>query len=295
MDFNQLIYSRLAANATLVAILAKFDNQPAIFNTEFPIDQQPGWGGKVEYPRIDFKVDMMADPQRASSGLLRCLIYTEKNPLIAEQIEAQVRGSLGDVLMKPSDKAPLCVAWSRTDAYQYEGSAVLVKEVDFDILEYPDQVTTDPDPILAISNYIKSLFGDSSIVLGIDSVGDFTNTAETPVWYCRLGTIQQAPDQHGMLGGSFTWFVCSISIHLICPDASMRLKMVAGLNQELSCEGEVIMDDDSPMDIQRAVMSNQADYLRSGQITLNCQFGCIKKIYKIHRLNHVEIEGDFHS
>lgn len=295
MDFNQLIYSRLAANAALVASLARFDNQPAIFCQEFPADQQPGWSGKVEYPRIDYQVDMMADPQRASSGLLRCLIYTEKNPLIAEQIEAQVRRSLGDVLMKPSDKAPLCVAWNRTDAYQYEGSAVLVKEVDFDVLEYPNQETTDPDPILSMSSYIKSLFGDSSIVLGVDKVGDFTNTAEKPVWYCRLTSIQLAADQHGMLGGSFTWFVCSISIHLICPDASMRLKMVAGLNQELACEGEVIMDDGSPMDIQRTVMSNQADYLRSGQITLNCQFGCIKKSFKVHRLNHADIDANYHS
>ncbi len=295
MDFNQLIYSRLAANASLVAKLATFDKQPAIFCQEFPADQQPGWSGKVEYPRIDYQVDMMADPQRASSGLLRCLIYTEKNPLIAEQIEAQVRRSLGDVLMKPSDKAPLCVAWSRTDAYQYEGSAVLVKEVDFDVLEYPDQETTDPDPILSMSSYIKSLFGDSSIVLGVDKVGDFTNTAEKPVWYCRLTSIQLAADQHGMLGGSFTWFVCQISIHLICPDASRRLKMVAGLNQELSCVDEIIMDDDSPMEIQRSVMSNQADYLRSGQITLTCQYACIKKVFKVHRLNHAVIDANYHS
>ena len=55
MDFNQLIYSRLAANASLVAKLATFDKQPAIFCQEFPADQQPGWSGKVEYPRIDYE------------------------------------------------------------------------------------------------------------------------------------------------------------------------------------------------------------------------------------------------
>ena len=71
--------------------------------------------------------------------------------------------------------------------------------------------------------------------------------------------------------------------------------MVAGLSQELSCVDEIIMDDDSPMDIQRAVMSNQADYLRSGQITLTCHYGCIRKAFKVHRLNYAEIDASFHS
>ncbi len=272
MDFNQLIYSRLAGTASLVANLAKYNDQPAIFCQEFPPDQQPGWSGKVEYPRIDYQVDMMADPQRASSGLLRCLIYTEKNPLIAEQIEAQVRMSLGDVLMKPSDKAPLCVAWSRTDAYQYEGSAVLVKEVDFDILEYPNQETTDPDPVMALNTYIKELFPDY-IVIGLDTLEEITNPSETPVFFCRLGSITSSdgPNQN-----TISWFQAQISVHVLCSDQSTRMKITGGLNQRLAIDTEVIMLDDSPMKVLNQRMNARADYLREGQLTVTGYYGCLK-------------------
>ena len=185
MDLSQLVYNRLASDETLQKMLAKYDGQPAIFNTEFPSDQQEGWEGKTQYPRIEYQFNMQVDTQRASSGMLMLAIYTEKNPMVAEQLEMCVRRSLKDVLMKPSNEAPFCVAWARTDPFMLEGNAILCKDLVFDILEYPDQETTDPDPVMALSKYIKELYPDC-IVLGMDRIGEYTNPADTPIFYCRL-------------------------------------------------------------------------------------------------------------
>lgn len=62
------------------------------------------------------------------------------------------------------------------------------KEMAFDILEYSEQFSTDPDPVLAVAAYIKKIFPET-IVLGIDNVGDFVETSKTPVFYCRLAHL----------------------------------------------------------------------------------------------------------
>ena len=46
MDLNQLLYRRLSQDNLLNGTLAKYADKPAIFNTEFPPDQQEGWNGE---------------------------------------------------------------------------------------------------------------------------------------------------------------------------------------------------------------------------------------------------------
>lgn len=271
MDLNGLVFSRLSSDPSIARALAKYDDQPAIFNTEFPADQQDGWGGETQYPRISYRFNMQVDTKRSSSGTLMVSIFA-LSPIIAEEIEMYVRNSLKDVLMKPTGEAPVCVAWQRTDPFLLEGNKVYANDITFDILEFPAQETTDPDPVMALSYYIKDLFPDSA-VLGVDEVGDYTSPADTPIFYCQLQsiTLTDGPCQNTVM-----WFIAGISVHLLCPDASNRLKMVAAINQRLAIDAEVIMLDDSPMTIQSLRMDNRADYLREGQLVVSGHYGCLR-------------------
>ena len=87
MDMNQLIYTRLSTDLELRQELARFYDAPAIFNTEFPADQAEGWMGKTQYPRIAYRYDMQADPQRSSSGTLHVSVYSGKDMTQCERIE----------------------------------------------------------------------------------------------------------------------------------------------------------------------------------------------------------------
>ena len=176
-----LIQHRLAECLELAQGLAKYCGKPAIVQAEFPADQQEGWEGQTQYPRISYRVDMQVNQERASAGVLYVSVYAAKDPLVLDSLEALVKACLKDVLMKPSGEAPFCVAWARTEPYLLEGMGVLGRDIVFDILEYPAQETTDPDPALAVELYIKEMYPEA-VVLGIDRLEAFTDPAARPVF-----------------------------------------------------------------------------------------------------------------
>lgn len=188
--------------------------------------------------------------------------------------------------MKPAGEAPFCVAWARTESYAIEGKEVWCKEMAFDILEYPEQFSTDPDPVLAVAAYIKKIFPETT-VLGIDNVGDFVETSRTPVFYCRLANIQHTT---GHCMNTISWFVGKIAVHLIYPGAGTRLKTLASINQKVAIDEEIIMLDDSPMTIQGLELNNKSDYLREGQLTITGKYGCLRCSVKKHNIARIGME-----
>ena len=286
MNLSELVHKRLSVDRNIASCLAEYGGTPAIFNTDFPNDQDEGWEGRTQYPRISYQFNMQVDMDRASAGTLRVSVYSFQNPIICERLEVFVRDALKDVLMKADDHAPVCVSWARTDPFLLEGNEIICKDIEFDVLEYPSQETTDPDPIMALSAYIKEVVPDS-IVLGIDEVGEFTNPADAPIIFCRLESLQL--DLTGHSRQQVTWFNCQIAVHLLCPDPSLRLKLAAGLSQRLALDDEIIMLDDSPMTLRGITMNNRADYLRGGQLTINAHYGCLNDSFAMPIVRHVNI------
>lgn len=280
MDLNELIHKRLSSYEDLKGILASFAGEPAIFNTEFPPDQSPGWEGKGQYPRICYKIDMQVNQERSSSGTLQIAVYSDKSGMLAEVIEGLVRERLKDILMKPEGQDPLCVAWASTAAYLLEGTAIVCKEIVFDILEYPNQETTDPDPVIAVGAFIKELYPES-IVIGLDRLEDYTDPAEHPVFFCRLQSCEKTT---GHCAHTICWFNAKVAIHILAPDASVRLKMASAINQKMAMDEEIIMLDQSPMFISSQSLNNKADYLREGQLTVTGKYGCLRNNEKKHNL-----------
>ncbi len=283
MDLNDLLHKRLCGYPGIKENLAEYAGDPAVFALEFPSDQQPGWGGKTQYPRICYRFDMQVNQKRSSAGVLRAAVYTVKDLHVMNTIEDLVRRCLKDVLMKPSGQAPFCVSWASSEDYQMEAPGVMCREVSFDILEYPDQETTDPDPVMAVSMFIKKLYPDA-IVLGIDRVGDYVDSADKPVFFCRLKDIQSTT---GHCMHSIAWFDCHAAVHLLYPDPSERLKMIAAINQRMAVEGEIIMLDQSPMEMKELQVNNTADYLREGQLMVSGKYGCLRGGEKKHYLTGI--------
>ena len=286
MNLSELIFKRLSADENLQTMLATYAGAPAIFDSEFPADQQEGWEGATQYPRICYRIDMQVNQERSSAGTLYVAMYTDKTSTIIEDIETAVKHCLQDVLMKPAGEAPFCVAWARTESYAIEGKEVWCKEMAFDILEYPEQFSTDPDPVLAVAAYIKKIFPETT-VLGIDNVGDFVETSRTPVFYCRLANIQHTT---GHCMNTISWFVGKIAVHLIYPGAGTRSKTLASINQKVAIDEEIIMLDDSPMTIQGLELNNKSDYLREGQLTITGKYGCLRCSVKKHNIARIGME-----
>ena len=118
MTLEDLIYKRLTEDEALAKLLARFNGTPAIAYQTAPQDEDRGWDGKRQYPRMDYIVDMQANPERGSSGVLTINIWCDEKGHPPEDIEPVVRAALQDILIKPDGSYPYNLGWARTDAFE---------------------------------------------------------------------------------------------------------------------------------------------------------------------------------
>ena len=286
MNLSELICNRMRNDQHLSKLLAYYYDNPAVFEDEVPPDQQDGWGRRVQYPRICYHINMQANQERSSSGELLVSIHTRKDSPIITELERYVKSCLQDVIMSPNDSSPFCVAWSKSESYINAGAEVISMDILFDILEYSTQETTDPDPVLALSNELKNIYPEA-LIIGVDALPDYTDPSICPVIYVRLQSIAETT---GHCEHSIIWFLVRLGVHLLYASQRDRLIMSAGIHQRLTMGEEIIMLDDSPMIIQQNTLNNRADYLREGQIAMTCKYGCLrhrrenKKVMTVHNI-----------
>lgn len=288
MTIEDLIYKRLSEAESLTKYLARYAGQPAIFTPEAPGDREAGWGRATQYPRAVFNFDMQADGERKSAGTLSVtLICRNDSEAVPELIEPAVKKALKDVLLKDDNGTLYAFAWARTEGFsmtEEKNELLIGSEIRFDIMEYPQQETTDPDPVMAMSRYIKELYPDS-IVVGIDKMADETEASkEAPVFYCRLTEIEKLEETN-----TAVWMNGKIAISLLCPDGATRLKMAAAVLNSLSLDGEVTMLDDSPMFMERLTANLKSDYLKDGQIFVTGRYGLLRYKAVGYPLRHPNI------
>lgn len=284
MTLDELVIKRMAENKQLKEMLADYAGRPAVFYQSAPDDTQIGWNAKTQYPRIVYNIDMQANRERKSAGELVISVYCNEIGIAPEEVEPFIRESLKDIVMKPDASAPYCFSWARTDSFEIServtGANTLVCgiEIRFDVLEFPKQETTDPDPIDAINCYIKSIL-PNAFVLGMDDMSYYLKPGvEEPVFYSRLVSTETIETTN-----TVAWLECKIAVHILCPQ-EVRLKYLMDIAVKLSIDGEVTMIDKSPMEIKKISANNEADYLKDGQLFLTARYGILRYKNKPHIL-----------
>lgn len=289
MILEELIYRRFISSEELVKHLTTFSGVPAVFSPEPPDDSQEGWGGNTQYPKVIYNFDLQANEERHSVGTLSVsLLCKNTTEVMPEAIEPIVRDCIRDVILKPEGGTPYCFTWARTDAFTIDEEKMDVtigSEVRFDILEYPSQETSDPDPVMAVNKYIKELYPEC-LIMGYDRMEEITEaTAERPVIYCRLISSEKSKETN-----TVAWMDGQIAVHILCPDSSTRLKMTTDITNSMSLDGEIIMLDYSPMFIRRLQANYKSDYLKDGQIFVTGHYGLLRYKPKSHSLQAANIK-----
>lgn len=289
MKLEELIYKRFVNSKDLVKRLAIFSGTPAVFSPEPPEENQEGWGGSTQYPMVVYNFDLQANEERRSAGTLSVsLLCQNAAEVMPEEIEPLIRDCLRDVILKPEGGTPYCFAWARTDAFSIDekkGDVTIGSEIRFDILEYPSQETTDPDPVMAMNKYIKELYLEC-MVMGYDRMEEITEaTAERPAVYCRLVSADKSDETN-----TVAWMDGRIAVHILCPDSGIRLKMAAAIANRVSLDGEIIMLDHSPMFIRRLQADYKSDYLKDGQIFITGHYGLLRYKAKPHSVTAAHVE-----
>jgi len=287
MTLEELIYKRFIESKNLVKHLAKYSGKPAVFCSAPPEDNQQGWQGWTQYPRLVYYFDLQANEERKSAGTLSVSLYCQNtDKIVPEEIESEVRRCLKDIILSPDNGTQYAFTWARTDAFElaetiggHADKLLIGSEIRFDILEYTSQETSDPDPIMATNRYVKELY-PNCVVVGWDKMKEITEASrENPIIYCRLSAVEMTEETNNV-----AWMDGRIAIHILCSDSETRIKMAAAIANRISLDGEIIMLDHSPMFIKRLQVNYKSDYLKDGQIFITGHYGLLRYHAKPHSL-----------
>jgi len=291
MLLEELIYTRLATRAALTSRLAQFGTAPAIFLQSPPGDQADNWAGRTQYPRIDYSVEMQADPERHTSGQLVLNVWCGEGMTPPEEIEPEIRQALNDVFLTPAAGTPFSLTWQRSDTFEaravaVKGAGVRGVTIIFDVWAFTAQNTHGPDPIQTINAWTKAQT-PGAMVIGIDALpAQFMPTATQPVIYYRL--LGVSVDRHA---GAVTWLHADIAGHIIIPATEQRLQVLRQIADGLAVQKCIKMQDNSPMSILSLKADSSNNHLTTGQLRIRVKFGVLQPAAQFDTLRRAVASG----
>lgn len=275
MELYKMIYQRLVTSEDLSELMAQYDSRPAVFYQHPATADDPKWSDP-QYPRIDYIVDMQENPARNTSGIFMLNIWCDsENGPEPETIERTVR-DLFHATFAQADDYPYCFAWVRSDTFtgttdKEKNIHTIGVTVVFDIMAFPEQSTLYPDPIKAMNDWTKTIL-PNAVVIGKDTFTGWLVPSEAkPVIYWRLAG-QSIRSKHF----THTWLDVSLEGHVYARSADDRLHNLALLNTAAALLGHVPMEDTSPLFLRTFVCKPHLDYLSTGQIHADGNFGLLQ-------------------
>lgn len=288
MELYELIWRRLSQDQRVTAGLTAFGGMPAVFVEEAPTDTSAGWDGVSNYPRMVFQVDLSANEERKCQGSMVLSILAEnQGSYDLGAAAAAVRDCLCGVFLTPEGESPYCLAWNRTDGFTLEGTNICGQEMQFDILEYPSQETTDPDPAQGLNAYLKALFPEALVLWQDRARKEEEITAGRPVFYVRL---EREAEDEGRSTFAVAWMECTLAVHVFAASSSLRGKYARAIAGHLSVDGEAELADRSPLFVTGIALNLGADYLRAGQVSVTGRYGILRHTEKKTKLSGVRTD-----
>lgn len=274
-----LLIEQARADPDLTGMLAEYCCKPAFFYQKSPPDTASGWNSKSQYPRVDYNVDMRHDPERKSAGTLSINVWcSAQSEYMPEDIEKRIISLIDGTFYTESGSDTVCAVWNSSEAFDYtEGNTqdrrdpeIFGVTIMFDLLTFPSQLTTDPDPIEGLVAFTKREFTELAVI-SVDNLPPvWKPTDKTPAIYWRfIGTTAAAQSY------SVSWFNGTFAAHIIAQSVAERNRWIKAIAEQMQADGEVVLFDGSPMFLNRLEIRHDADSLREGQLALTAQYGVL--------------------
>ncbi len=233
IDLRRLTHEQLSSDAQLGGMLAPYKDRPAIFYQKAPSDSRSGWESP-RYPRLDYNVDMRHDPERKTAGTMTFNIWCSSEcPEIGNQdpdkaietrlIELVVSGTF----YTGSDRATVCAEWERSDEFNFEGNQqnasmpeIYGLIVTFELMEFPEQINTSPDPVQGLNEWTRRNFGKMTAIAYDEMPPIWKPTDENPAIYWRFeGTATTNRQSYAV-----TWLTGTFAAHVLTESVTKRNK-----------------------------------------------------------------------
>lgn len=283
----------LISQESLKPYLATFADQMAIFNQEAPADTDEGWGSGSQYGRILFNVQMDDDPERKVSGNMIVDVMCEEGQQIPEEIEPIIRELIDGYFFSNPD-VTIAAQWSSSRYFTEPPKKVIGVTLTFKLLDFPTQITTDPDPIALINEWtakeLPAIIGSESVrVIGRDELpAAWKPTNELPAIFWRLGDIQPAgwiPDTYNC-----SWQTAQLHGHVMAPDNHRAILIARLINNTLTIKKRLIFEDKAPLMVDRNIrVTPKNDHLRIGQIVIDATYGILNIPPSVPKMDNISM------
>lgn len=151
----------------------------------------------------------------------------------------------------------------------------------FVVLSFPLHVTTEPDPVAAMNQWIPERFSS----LQVDSK-NWAISDEAPAVYWRLSSL--AALEHNPAG---TWMEATLMGHILAPSPIGRLKWLKKITETIALTECIYLADGSPLFFKTVAADSQADHIKQGQIKLTVKYGLLPEANESSKLNHIYHSG----
>ncbi len=282
---ESLLLEQLTTDSNICGLLAQYGCKPAIFYQNAPSDQDPNWEDGC-YPRIDFTIDRSSDPERQTTGSLLIDVWVSAKNLSASggnmdrEIETILVTLISGTFYSPDVKLIIGAEWVQTTTYapRISDSNAGKSPVEifglcliFDLIDFPSQKTTDPDPIQGANAFIKEHYPDM-IIIGEDEIPPIWKPSdENPAMFWRFkgyeGDIRQSY--------SVNWYLAHLALHVFTDSIQTRNTWLKAATELMNMFGEIILLDYSPMFIKKLKILHEGDTLREGQALITAEFGVL--------------------
>lgn len=284
---EEKIRSHLLTDEKLTALLTTYAGQPAIFLQQAPGDTDEKWQKGPQYNRVIFGLDRAGDPSRELSGQMWADIYCHGDtfpediaPILAAALDNRFFSEDGDTI---------ALAWKNTNGFQQTIGDVLINgaTLTFEVLGFPLQTTTTPDPIEAINRWTKERM-EAAVVIGLDTPPDTWTPVDHPTIYWRVSKIgnSRIADTYQV-----SWHDADLRGHILIDDINLALTLCKAMGDDLMRDkrGRIIMADKSPLMLNTVNVMAEADPLSQGQLSVNGTYGVLRHYPPVEILQHAYV------
>jgi len=285
-------------------MLAPFNGDPAIFYQIAPPDASSGWETD-QYPRIDFSIDMQADPSRNAAGMLYINVWCEllDSPVEPADIEKLVRQSLHRAIAKEEGEPACIVIWERSENFDAkrqdeQGKDLCGYTLVFRIIAMPALITTDPCPIAGLNAFTKKMFPDAVIIGSDNFTGWLDDDVAAFYWDVQQLTFQRRTNV-------CVWYGIVAGCRIFCKDDADRANIASVLAEHLGVSDHVTLDDKSPLFTLACQVNPASPDAVAGSIIYTGRYGVLvyNHMKKYHpdevpdydSMDHIGYDSDIHS
>jgi len=286
---ESLLKEQVRNDEQITGMLTSYNGMPAFFYQKCPSDTDKLWD-KSCYPRADYNVDMQYNPERKSDGILQINIECSSDcEFMPEDIEKQLRKLINTTFYSSGLQSPVCAVWNRSDAFSIEKNDSSLPEIYgvsmlFDLMEFPSQITTDPDPVQGLNEWTKAHFPECMLIAYDVPPNVWKPTDKCPAVYWRFAGSDTDSKNSSY---AVMWFIGHFAAHIMADSVTERNRWLKAIAEQIQRDGEVILQDESPMFIKQLSIRHSADSLHEGQLDITGQYGVLTREYAGCLLNNI--------